>query len=359
VKANSNGALLKLFRSMGSGADIVSGGELMRVLRSGIPPERIVFSGVGKTAEEMIAALDAKILAFNVESEPELELLARIANERQVVAPVSLRVNPDIDARTHPYIATGLESSKFGVPIREARRLAARMAGMKAVALHGIDCHIGSQLVTMDPLIEALRSVLRLVDDLASDGHVVRDVDLGGGLGIPYSGEAPPHPSVFGKTVVSLMQGRRERLILEPGRVIVGNAGILLTRVLYVKTTPTRTFVIVDAAMNDLIRPALYKAHHDIWPVVKRGREPIVAEIVGPVCESSDTFAKARSIERPEPGDLLAIMSAGAYGFVMSSTYNSRPRAAEVLVKGDEFRIIRERERPEALVEGESTPEWL
>jgi diaminopimelate decarboxylase len=359
VKANSNGALLRLFGSMGSGADIVSGGELMRALKAGIPPDRIVFSGVGKSDREMIAALDAKILAFNVESEPELELLDQIARERRTVAPVSLRVNPDVDAKTHPYIATGLHHSKFGIPLADARRIAARARDMKGIVLHGIDCHIGSQLVTIDPLLEALRSLLHLVDALEADGHRIADIDLGGGLGIPYIGEAPPHPSVLGQAVTGLLAGRKQRLILEPGRVIVGNAGILLTRVLYVKKTPTKTFVIVDAAMNDLIRPALYKAHHDLWPVRKRGRPQIQADVVGPICESSDTFAKDRLIEQPEPGDLWAIMSAGAYGFCMSSNYNSRPRAAEVMVRGQEMCVIRAREPMDVLTEGESVPNWF
>lgn len=360
VKANSTRAVLSLLASMGSGADIVSGGELVRAVRAGIPPSRIVFSGVGKTREEMALALDAGIHAFNVESEPELEALEKLAGQRKQIAPIALRVNPDVDPKTHPYIATGLQHSKFGIPIEEARRIARGIKHSRAVKLIGIDCHIGSQLTTLDPLVEALESVLSLADELALDGHDVRDIDLGGGLGIPYGAESPPHPSELGRVVVERMRGRREQLILEPGRVIVGNAGILLTRVLYVKDTPSRTFVIVDAAMNDLIRPSLYKAHHEIWPITKRAAsDQIRADVVGPVCESADSFAKDRLLERPKPGDLMAIMSAGAYGFSMSSTYNSRPRAAEVLVNGGRFEVVRVRERVESLMDGESVPDWI
>lgn len=359
MKASSNGAILKLLADRGAGADIVSGGELYRALRAGIPADRIVFSGVGKTADEMAAALDAKILCFNVESEPELAMLGQVAREKGVVAPVSLRVNPNVDAKTHPYIATGLRESKFGVPIDHARRIAAKVATDDAIALVGIDCHIGSQLTTIEPLLEALEAVLALVDELKSDGHRIGHIDLGGGLGIPYKGETPPHPSVFGKAVVERMAGRSESIVLEPGRVIVGNAAVLLSRVLYVKETPARRFVIIDAAMNDLIRPSLYQAHHEIWPVNKTDAAPVVADVVGPICESGDTFAKAREMAPVAQGDLVAIMSAGAYGFTMASTYNSRPRAAEVLVHGDRYHVIRERERIEALVDGESFPDWL
>jgi diaminopimelate decarboxylase len=359
VKANSSRAVLALLAEMGSGADIVSGGELVRALRAGIPADRIVFSGVGKTRSEMEAALDAKILCFNVESAPELELLASVAAARRTIAPVSLRVNPDVDPKTHPYIATGLAESKFGIPIDEARRLGERVRSMGSVRSIGVDCHIGSQLVTLDPLTEALDSILGLADELIHDGHPIEHIDMGGGLGIPYKGETPPHPNELGAAVVSRMRGRRERLILEPGRVIVGNAGVLLTRVLYVKESGPKTFVVVDAAMNDLIRPSLYQAHHEIWPVVRRGGAPITADVVGPICESGDRFAKARPIEPVEAGDLVAIMSAGAYGFTMSSVYNSRPRPPEVLVSGSRFAVVRERERVDALMEGESIPDWF
>ncbi|MFO0723407.1 MAG: diaminopimelate decarboxylase [Myxococcota bacterium] len=360
VKANSSGAILSTLARLGAGADIVSGGELVRAQQAGIPADRIVFSGVGKTAAEMAAALDAKIRAFNVESEPELMLLNEVALARGAVAPVSLRVNPDVDAKTHPYIATGLKNSKFGVPITDAARISRAMKAMPGVSLHGIDCHIGSQLTSMKPILEALDSVLALVDALRTQGHPIHDVDLGGGIGIAYNNETPPHPAEVGRAVVERMKGRPEALILEPGRVIVGNAGILLTRVLYVKTTPHKTFVIVDAAMNDLIRPALYQAHHEIWPVTQRpGAQPATVDLVGPVCESGDAFAKDRTIPLPEPGDLLAILSAGAYGFVMASTYNSRPLAAEVLVKGDRWHLARRRQRIEEIMALESQPPWL
>lgn len=360
VKANSSRAVLATMARLGAGADIVSGGELLRARAAGIPPERMVFSGVGKTVKEMQAALDAKIRAFNVESEPELELLGHVAKARGQVAPVSLRVNPDVDAETHPYISTGLKKSKFGVPIGEALRIAQRMRAEEGVRLVGIDCHIGSQLTSMKPILEALDSVLRLVDQLRAAGHPIEDVDLGGGIGIPYNGETPPHPAEVGQAVVERMRGRPESLILEPGRVIVGNAGLLLTRVLYVKTTPTKTFVIVDAAMNDLLRPALYGAHHEIWPVVRRpGASETMVDLVGPVCESADAFAKDRLMPLPEPGDLLAILSAGAYGFVMASTYNSRPLAAEVMVQGARWHLARPRQLVEEISAGESLPPWI
>ena len=358
VKANSNAAVLRLLASMGSGADIVSGGELTRALAAGIPPERIVFSGVGKTDAEMQAALRSGILAFNVESEPELVALERAAAALSMVAPVALRVNPDVDAATHPYIATGLKESKFGVPIDDAYRIAAEIRSSPHLRLVGIDCHIGSQMTQLAPLLEALESVLELVDRLSENGHRIEHVDLGGGLGISYKGETPPHPAELGAAVVKRMAGRTERLILEPGRVIVGNAGVLLSRVLYVKRTDSRTFVIVDAAMNDLLRPSLYQAHHEIWPVQKRDGE-MVADVVGPICESGDTFAKARTIPIVEEGDLVTFMSAGAYGFSMASNYNSRGRAAEVLVHGDRYAVVRARETTEDFTRGESVPDWL
>ena len=360
MKANANAGLLRVLASLGVGADIVSGGELVRALAAGIRPEHIVFSGVGKTPAEMSEALDAGILAFNVESEPELAALDAVARGRGRVAPVSLRVNPNIDAQTHPYIATGLAESKFGIPIEAAPRIAAGIRTSSGVELHGIDCHIGSQLTSIEPLLAALESVLALADALKADGHEIRHIDLGGGLGIPYKGENPPHPSEFGAAVVARMQGRNETLILEPGRVIVGNAGILLTRVLYVKTTPSRTFVVLDAAMNDLLRPSLYQAHHDIWPVHRHDDRPTVeVDVVGPVCETADTFAKARRLQALEAGDLVAIMSAGAYGFVMASNYNSRLRPAETLVNGEAFHVVRAREDRTSLMAGESVPDWL
>jgi diaminopimelate decarboxylase len=360
MKANSSQAILRLVADRGGGADIVSGGELFRALRAGIPAERIVFSGVGKTADEMAEALRAKVLCLNVESEPELFALAGVAAELGVRAPVSLRVNPDIDAQTHPYIATGLRESKFGIPIDDAPGLAERVAADPNLELVGIDCHIGSQIVSLAPLLGALDSVIALSDQLRGRGHAVRHLDIGGGLGIPYDRETPPHPSELGRAVVGRMKGRPESIILEPGRVIVGNAGVLLTRVLYVKDAPARRFVIVDAAMNDLMRPSLYDAHHDIWTVKRSDEaERRVVDVVGPVCESGDTFARERSLPPVQAGDLIAIMSAGAYGYTMASNYNSRARACEVLVHGDRWAIVRQRERNEALVAGESVPAWL
>jgi diaminopimelate decarboxylase len=346
---------------MGSGADIVSGGELARVLAAGIPPNRVVFSGVGKTREEMRSALAAGILAFNVESEGELRALGEVAEAMGKVAPVSLRVNPDIDAKTHPYIATGLADSKFGVPIEDAPRLADLVSKAPSLDLVGIDCHIGSQLTSLSPLLEALDSVLLLVDGLRAAGHPhIEHVDLGGGLGISYRGETPPHPDDLGDAVAVRMAGRKERLILEPGRVIVGNAGLLLSRVLYVKASKAKTFVVLDAAMNDLLRPALYGAHHEIWPVQRSAKhETMTADVVGPVCETGDRFAEARVMPRVFPGDLVAIMSAGAYGFTMASSYNSRPLAAEVMVSGPRFSVVRRRQKIEDLMRDESVPPWF
>ncbi|HJL42944.1 MAG TPA: diaminopimelate decarboxylase [Myxococcales bacterium LLY-WYZ-16_1] len=355
MKANSSLAVLELLAARGAGADIVSGGELRRALHAGIPPEKIVFSGVGKADWELSDGLEARILCFNVESEPELSALEQVARQRNVQAPVSLRVNPDVDAQTHPYIATGLAESKFGIPIEEGLRLAEHIRRSDHLDLVGLDCHIGSQIVTLPPLLAALDSVLQLADRLRAQGHGIHHVDLGGGLGIPYQSESPPHPSELGKSVLDRMKGRPETLVLEPGRVIVGNAGILLSRVIFRKPTQARTFVIVDAAMNDLLRPSLYGAFHDIWPARRAqtdgGRE--VVDVVGPVCETSDTFAKERSVPRLERGDLVAFMSAGAYGFVMSSNYNARGRPAEVMVDGDRWAVVRERESLDDLMNHE------
>ncbi|MGF1509139.1 MAG: diaminopimelate decarboxylase [Myxococcota bacterium] len=361
MKANSSRPVLELVRRRNAGVDIVSGGELFRARRAGIPANRIVFSGVGKTAAEMAYALDEGILAFNVESEPELRRLAEVSASKGLVAPVSLRVNPDVDPQTHPYIATGLAQAKFGIPMTEAPRLAAWADAQSSLRMDGVDCHIGSQLTRLPPLLEALESVLDLVDRLRSSGHAIEHIDMGGGLGIPYDQETPPHPLELGRAVLAKLRGRPERLILEPGRVIVGNAGILLTRVLYRKTTPTKTFVVVDAAMNDLLRPVLYDAQHEILPVRAGPAEnPLVSvDVVGPVCETADCFAKDRLLPLLEPGDLVAVMSAGAYGHVMSSQYNSRPRAPEIWVSGARFHVGRRRERYEDLVSGESVPPWF
>jgi len=358
VKANSTGGVLNLLANMGSGADIVSGGELVRAMKAGIPPGRIVFSGVGKTKIEMAEALDAGILAFNIESEPELLALAEVARSKNMAAPVALRVNPDVDPQTHPYIATGMAKSKFGVPIDEADRIANRIAATEGLRLVGIDCHIGSQLTSLDPLLEALDSVLTLTDRLKAAGHNIEMIDLGGGLGIPYKGEAPPHPREFGAAVVERMKGRSEKIVLEPGRVIVGNAGLLLTRVLYRKKTPKKQFVIVDAGMNDLIRPSLYQAYHDIWPVLQETKDEELVDIVGPICESTDVFAKERTLPHLPEDSLIAVMSAGAYGFTMASTYNSRPLCAEVLVSGEQYHVIRKRGDYASLTIGEVIPDW-
>jgi len=359
VKANSNGAVLNVLQRMGAGADIVSGGELVRAQKAGIEAKDIVFSGVGKTDQEMAEALDAGILAFNVESEAELMALAKLGQERGKNAPVALRVNPDVDPQTHPYIATGMAKSKFGVPIEHAMRIANTIAQTEGIELNGLDCHIGSQLTSLDPLLEALDSVLELSDELNAAGHQIKTVDLGGGLGIPYKGEAPPHPREFGAAVVARMKGRSERVILEPGRVIVGNAGLLLSRVLYRKETPTKKFVIIDAGMNDLIRPSLYDAFHDVWPVQKPSTEKTEeVDVVGPICESTDVFARGREIPSLQRGDLIAIMSSGAYGFTMASTYNSRPLCAEVMVSGDRIHVIRARGDYASLTEREQIPDW-
>jgi diaminopimelate decarboxylase len=360
MKANPSRAILALLARMGAGADIVSAGELERALAAGIPASKIVFSGVGKTADEMRRALGAGIRTFNVESEPELVALDEVAGAMGKVAPVSLRVNPNVDAKTHPYIATGLSAAKFGIPIAEAPGIAERLRARRNVSLVGLDCHIGSQLTTIDPILEALDSVLGLSDSLRAAGHPIHDIDMGGGLGIPYGNEAPPPPAVLGAAVTERMKGRSESLVLEPGRVIVGNAGLLLTRVLYIKRTPTKTFVIVDAAMNDLLRPALYGAHHEIWPVVRQeGAASMTADVVGPVCETTDAFAKARVLPEFAAGDLVAIMSAGAYGASMSSTYNSRPLVAEVMVDGDRWSVVRKRQTIEALMADEVLPPWI
>jgi len=360
VKANSNIGVLSVLAKLGSGFDIVSAGELARVIEAGGDASKVVFSGVGKKHDEIRYALEQGIMCFNVESEPELHRINQVAGEMGVKAPISLRINPDVDAKTHPYISTGLKANKFGIARERALATYELAASLPHLNVVGMDCHIGSQLTSMAPLLDALESVLSLVDALKAQGHGIRHIDLGGGLGIPYRGERPPHPSEFGQAVVERLRGRSEMQILEPGRVIVGNAGILLTRVLYVKKTPSSVFVIVDAAMNDLLRPSLYQAHHEIWPVRRSvNATPIEVDVVGPVCETADTFARKRSLQPLEAGDLLAIMSAGAYGFVMASNYNSRPRPAEVLVHGDRIHVVRAREEAAALMTGESVPQWL
>ncbi len=353
VKSNSNIAVLKLMATMGAGADIVSGGELYRTLKAGIKPGKTVFSGVGKKEDEIRFALDTGILMFNVESFEELETINRIAGYMNRRAPVSLRVNPDVDPRTHPYISTGMEKNKFGIPVTEAFYLYRKAAGMDNIDVIGVDCHIGSQLTSSEPFGEAVAKLMELVNVLEDDGISIRYIDVGGGLGIVYDKESPPLPSNYAETILDATGNTDRTLIFEPGRVIVGNAGILVTKVLYNKKGPTKNFVIVDAAMNDLIRPSLYDAYQEVRTVIRSDREEMVADIVGPICESTDFLARDHMLPRVHSGELLAIMSAGAYGFPMASQYNSRPRCAEVMARGDRYQIIRDRETYEDLVRGE------
>ncbi len=343
VKANSNIALLNLLARLGSGFDIVSIGELERVVAAGGDPAKVVFSGVGKRIDEIERALDLGIYCFNVESASELHRLNAIAEQRGVRAPVSLRVNPDVDAKTHPYISTGLRENKFGVTVESALELYTAAAQMGGVRLLGIDCHIGSQLTELEPFIAALERILHLMDLLKARGIELEHLDMGGGLGIPYRDEQPPLPADYAHALISRLNGRALKVMIEPGRALIGNAGVLLTRVEYLKDQGEKRFAIVDAAMNDLIRPMLYEAWQAVVPVVERVGEARITEIVGPICETGDFLAKDRELVLAE-GDLLVIRSAGAYGFSMSSNYNSRPRAAEVLVDGDQFYTIRARE---------------
>jgi diaminopimelate decarboxylase len=343
VKANSNIAILNLLARLGSGFDIVSGGELARVLAAGGDPRKTVFSGVGKTADEIRTALAAGILCFNVESENELTRLDRIAGELGKIAPVSFRVNPDVDAKTHPYIATGLKESKFGIPFASALSLYRAAAAMKHLRVVGIDCHIGSQLTEISPFIAALQKLLDLVDRLATEGIAIDHIDIGGGLGIRYRDETPPAVADYIHALTGCLADRRQKIMFEPGRSLVGNTGILLARVEYLKRGVDRNFAVVDAAMNDLIRPALYDAWHDIQPVIQRRTGTRRYEIVGPICESGDFLGRDRELSLTE-GDLIAIMSAGAYAMTMSSNYNTRPRAAEVMISGTDMHLIRERE---------------
>ena len=343
VKANSNLAILNLFARMGAGFDIVSGGELQRVLAAGGAANKVVFSGVGKSEAEMRQALEAEILCFNVESAPELERLNEVAGSMGKVAPISLRVNPDVDAKTHPYISTGLKQNKFGVAYTEALALYRKAAAMPNLRVTGMDCHIGSQLTETSPFIAAAEKVLALVDQLAAAGIVLEHLDLGGGLGIRYDDETPPSIAEYAQALLGALKGRSEKVIVEPGRVLVGNAGVLLTRIEYLKHGEEKNFAIVDAAMNDLMRPALYDAYHAIQPVQKRAGAMQQYEVVGPICETGDFIGHAREMA-VDKGDALAVMSAGAYGMSMSSNYNTRPRAAEVMVDGAVVHLIRERE---------------
>ena len=352
MKANSNLAILDLFARLGSGFDIVSGGELARVIAAGGDPGKTVFSGVGKTRDDMRQALAAGVMCFNVESESELERLNDVAQEMNRQAPVSIRVNPDIDAKTHPHISTGRKENKFGVAFGEALRIYRKAHALRNLKVVGIDCHIGSQLTELAPFVDALRKVLELVDALAAEGIELKHLDLGGGLGIRYRDEMPPPPDSYVKALLDCIGERRQEILLEPGRSLVGNAGLLLTRVEYLKHGDARNFAVVDAAMNDLIRPVLYDGYHEVRQVVPSTAGSRRYEIVGPICETGDFLAHDRELALHE-GDLLAIMSAGAYGMSMSSNYNSRPRAAEVMVDGDNVHLIRERERPEQLFAGE------
>jgi len=354
VKANSNIAVLNVLARIGAGFDIVSGGELERVLAAGGDPDKIVFSGVGKTAAEMQRALAIGIHCFNVESAPELELLQQVAAAMKTVAAISLRVNPNVDANTHPYISTGLKDNKFGIPIEQAQavyRCAQQLPNLKII---GVDCHIGSQLTDTTPLLDALQRILALIDELAADGITIEHLDLGGGLGVSYRDEQPPEPATYMQQVVAALGERRLQLVFEPGRSIVANAGVLITQVEFLKLNEHKNFCVVDAAMNDLIRPALYQAWMNIQPV--RANAQAVArnyDVVGPVCETADFLGKQRELA-VEPGDLLAVFSAGAYGFGMSSNYNSRARAAEVMVDHDRFHLVRSRETIADLMRGES-----
>ena len=354
VKANSNLAVLRLLADLGSGFDIVSGGELARVLAAGGDAAKVVFSGVGKTSAEIQQALEAGIHCFNVESEPELERIDQVAQQLGLQAPVSLRVNPDVDAQTHPYISTGLKENKFGVDINEAPRVYARAAEMAAINVVGVDCHIGSQLTEVQPFQDALDRVLALIDTLATQGITLEHIDIGGGLGICYDDEVPPTAQEYADAVLARLADRDLTILMEPGRSIVGNAGLLLTSVEFLKPTEHKNFALVDAAMNDLIRPALYSGWHQVLPVSANAEaETQQWDIVGPVCETGDFLAKDRALAIA-PGDVLAVMSAGAYGFVMSSNYNSRPRPVELLVDGDSVRVIRERESIASLWAGEN-----
>ena len=344
VKANPNLAILNLFARLGAGFDIVSGGELARVLAAGGDPKKVVFSGVGKTEAEMKAALNAGIFCFNVESASELKRLNQVALSIGKVAPVSLRVNPNVDAKTHPYISTGLKNNKFGVAYEEALGIYEQAASMPGIAIHGVDCHIGSQITELSPFLDAFDRVLALVDALAARGIAVQHIDAGGGIGIAYQGETPPEFSVYAAAMRAKIAGLDIKLVFEPGRALVGNAGVLLTKVEYLKHTEAKNFAIVDAAMNDLMRPALYDAYHDIQAVSPREGVATNYEIVGPVCETGDFLGHDRRLNLQE-GDVLAIMSAGAYGMSMASNYNTRGRAAEVLVDGDACHLIRQREQ--------------
>ena len=363
VKANSNQAVIATLARLGAGADVVSEGELKRALKAGVPHEKIMFSGIGKTDRELALAVDTGILCVNVESEQELDRLSAIATAKGRSIDISVRVNPDIDARTHAKIATGKSENKFGIPISRARAVYAHAAKLPGLRVAGVDMHIGSQITDLAPFADAFALLSEFVQALRADGHTITHVDLGGGLGIPYEDSAapPPDPNAYAAIVKNATRGLGCKLIFEPGRLIAGNAGILVTRVLYVKRGEAKTFVIVDAAMNDLIRPTLYEAHHEFWPVRESdaGSRQIVADIVGPICETGDYLALDRRMTEPKEGDLLAIMSTGAYGAVQGGTYNTRPLTLEVMVKGAESSVVRPRLEADALIGLDRLPSWL
>ena len=363
MKANSNQSVLRTLARLGAGADVVSGGELRRARLAGIPANKIVFSGVGKTADELRLALDEGIFCINVESEPELELLSQIAASAGQVAHVSVRVNPDVDAKTHAKISTGKSENKFGIPLTRAREVYARAAKLPGIRVSGVDMHIGSQITDLTPMIDAFALLADFVRLLRSDGHQIDHIDFGGGLGIPYHADqsAPPDPGAYAKIVKQAAAGLGCKLLFEPGRLIVGNAGILVTRVIHVKRGEAKNFVVIDAAMNDLIRPTLYEAHHDIFPVREdvAGGPTLIADVVGPVCETGDYQALDRKMAEPQPGDLIAIMSAGAYGAVQAGTYNTRPLVPEVLVNGDQYAVVRPRIEVEELIAMDRIAPWL
>ena len=363
MKAASNQAILQTLAKLGAGMDVVSGGEYARARAAGVPGERIVFSGVGKTRDEMRLAMTGGIRQFNVESEPEMAVLSAVATELGVKAPITIRVNPDVDAKTHAKIATGKSENKFGIPISRAREVYAQAAALPGIDVIGIDVHIGSQLSQLEPFELAYQKVAELTETLRADGHDIRRLDLGGGLGIPYtrSNEAPPLPTDYGAMVKRVLGHLNCEIEIEPGRLIAGNAGILVSQVIYVKEGEDRKFLILDAAMNDLIRPAMYDAHHDIEPVIEpqAGAERATYDVVGPVCESGDTFAKGREMAQMNAGDLVAFRSAGAYGAVMSSEYNTRPLIPEVMVNGSKFAVIRSRPSFDEIINRDTIPEWL
>jgi diaminopimelate decarboxylase len=363
MKANSNQAVIRTLAKLGAGADVVSGGELKRARAAGIPADKIMFSGLGKTAQELALAIDEGILCINVESEPELDLLSSIATAKGRAAHISVRVNPDIDAKTHHKIATGKAENKFGIPISRAREVYAHAAKLPGIKVAGVDMHIGSQITDLDPFGNAFALLADFVRTLRADGHTISHVDLGGGLGIPYrdDNEPPPHPEAYAEVVKRATRDLHCRLIFEPGRLIVGNAGILVTRVLFVKHGEAKNFIVVDAAMNDLIRPTLYDAHHEIWPVnepAPSGRR-MRADVVGPVCESGDFLARDRELAEPQNGALMAVMTAGAYGAVQAGTYNTRALVPEVLVNGAEWAVVRPRLEVDALIALDRIPDWL